>query len=96
MKKQNDQPISQVIQQVLERYRLEEKVNEVKLIRNWEKLMGKTIAKYTQEIYVSKKRLFLRVASSPLKQELSYSRNKIIELVNGEIGEGYINEVIIR
>ncbi len=96
MKKQNEQPIKQVLQQMLERYKLDEKVNEVKLINNWEKLMGKTIAKYTQEIYVNRKKLFIRVQSAPLKQELTYSRDKIIELVNGEIGEGYINEVVIR
>src|ERR1035437_10007457 len=96
MKKQNDQPIKAVLQQMMERYKLEEKVNEVKLVHSWEKLMGKTIAKYTEEMYVSKKKLFLRVTSSPLKQELSYSRNKIIELVNKEIGEGYIDEVVIR
>lgn len=96
MKRQNDQPIKQAIQQMLERYKLNEKINEVKLVNNWEKLMGKTIAKYTQEIYVNKRKLFIRVLSAPLKQELTYSRGKIIELVNNEIGEGYINEVVIR
>ena len=96
MKKQNDQPIKDILRQMMERYHLEEKVNEVRLVHNWEKLMGKTIAKYTEEIYVSKKKLFLRVTSSPLKQELSYSRDKIIQLVNAEIEEGYINEVVIR
>jgi len=96
MKRQNDQPIKQAIQQMLERYKLNEKINEVKLVNNWEKLMGKTIAKYTQEIYVNKRKLFIRVLSAPLKQELAYSRDKIIELVNSEIGEGYIDEVIIR
>ncbi|MCC6581908.1 MAG: DUF721 domain-containing protein [Phycisphaeraceae bacterium] len=96
MKKQNEQPIKQVLRQMMEQYHLNEKVNEVKLVNNWEKLMGKTIAKYTQEIYVNKKKLFIRVQSAPLKQELSYSRERIIELVNEEIGEGYINEVVIR
>lgn len=96
MKKQNEQPIKKALQQMLERYKLDEKVNEIKLINNWEKMMGKTIARYTQEIYVNKKKLFIRVLSAPLKQELTYSRDKIIELVNNEIGEGYINEVVIR
>jgi hypothetical protein len=96
MKKQNDNPVKDVILQLMKNYKLTEKVNEVKLVNKWEKIMGKTIAKYTTEIYVSNKKLFIRVVSAPLKQELSYSRNKIIELVNNEIEEGYINEVIIK
>ena len=58
--------------------------------------MGKMIAKYTRQISIYDKKLFLQIDSAPLKQELFYSREKIIKMMNEEAGEEVIKEVVIR
>ncbi len=96
MKRQNEQPLKEVIQQLLDTYHLKEKVNELRLVQSWETLFGKTIAKYTQKMFVSNKKLHLTITSAPLRQELMYSREKLIERINEAIEEDFVREVVVR
>lgn len=96
MRKSNEQSLKNVIEDLVEAYRLKGKLNEMKIINSWEKLMGKMIANRTSKIYIINKKLFLHIDSAPLRQELSYSKSKILEIVNREAGENFIDEVILK
>lgn len=96
MKRTNDQPLKEVIGELLDSYHLREKVNEMRLVQNWEQLFGKTISKYTQKMFVNNKKLYITIDSAPLRQELMYSREKIIERINDAIEKDFIREVVIR
>lgn len=69
---------------------------EVRIQDNWEQLMGKTIARYTQSIQLIDNKLIVTTTVAPLKQELTYSKDKIIKLVNEMLGESIVREVMIR
>ena len=62
----------------------------------WEKVMGKTIARYTENIRVINKTLFITTNVAPLKQELGYQKEKIKLRVNEALGEKVIDEVVIQ
>lgn len=62
----------------------------------WEKIMGKTIAKYTDKIQIINKTLFISSTVAQLKHELLYQKEKIIERVNEALGEIVINDVVIK
>jgi hypothetical protein len=62
----------------------------------WEKIMGKTIAKYTEKIQIHGHTLFINTAVAPLKQELSFQKEKIIQRVNEALGEKVIKEVVVK
>ncbi len=62
----------------------------------WEKLMGKTIAKYTDKIEIIGSTLFISSTVGALKNELLYQKEKIIERVNEALGEKVITEVVIK
>jgi hypothetical protein len=62
----------------------------------WEKIMGKTVAKYTEKIQIINHKLFISTSIGPLKAELQYQKEKIIERVNEALGEKVIKEVIIQ
>lgn len=96
MKRQNDQPIKEVIAELLHSYRLKEKINEVRLLQHWEELFGMTISKYTEKIFVSNKTLYLTISSAPLRQELMYSRKTMVERINEAIEKDFIREVVVR
>lgn len=96
MKKKNDLSLQEAMKDMLREYRLTPQLNEVRVKSLWEKLMGKTISTYTSAIQVRKNVLYLTILSAPLKQELSYGKDKIKALLNEELGEEYIKEVVIR
>ena len=62
----------------------------------WEKIMGKTIAKYTDKIEIVQSTLFIHSTVAPLKNELLYQKAKIIERVNEALGENLVKEVVIK
>lgn len=62
----------------------------------WEQIMGATIAKYTESIQISNKTLFITTNVAPLRNELVYQKEKIIQRVNEALGEQVINEVVVR
>jgi hypothetical protein len=62
----------------------------------WEELMGKTIARYTDSIQIINQTLFISTSVAPLKNELLFQKEKIIQRVNEALGEKVIREVVIR
>ena len=58
--------------------------------------MGKAIASRTHSIKLYNDKLVIQVTSAPLKQELNYSKNVLIEKINSELNEAYIKSVEIR
>lgn len=95
-RKSNEQSIQEVIKELMDAKPMKSKLTEINIVNNWEKLVGTLIAKNTQKIYLSKGKLFLHIESPPLRNELTYSRSKIVELVNQFAGEDIIDDVIIR
>ena len=81
---------------MLKAYKLDGKLKELKLIHSWERLMGKMIAKYTKEIYIKEKKLYIKIDSAPLRHELMYSREKIRTILNEDAGEVLIEDVILK
>jgi predicted nucleic acid-binding Zn ribbon protein len=71
-------------------------VRAIQIEEIWEKLMGKTIAQYTDKIQIVNQKLFITTSVGPLKNELMYQKNQIIERVNEAFGEKIISEVIIQ
>lgn len=94
--KNNDKRIDEVLKDLMGGYKHKAKLYKNKLATTWETTMGATIAKYTSRISIRNKKLFITIESAPLKQELSFSKEKIKRLMNEKLGENYIEEVVIR
>ncbi len=95
MKRNNQQSIAEAINEMMRVFGLQQKLDETKLVASWEKVMGKTIAKHTTRIYVSKKKLFVHLNSSAARETLSYEKEKIIAMMNESAGKTVITEVIL-
>lgn len=73
-----------------------DKVFEARLSYLWQKVMGKPIAKHTTNISFKNKKLYISIDSAPLKNELSYAKEKIISLLNAELEKEIIKEIVFR
>ena len=88
--------IGDAIKGFLHKSRLRNGIRAVQIEEIWEQLMGKTIAKYTDKIQIINQKLFITTTVGPLKNELMYQKQQIIDRVNEAFGEKVINEVIIK
>ena len=86
----------EAMQQFLKNSRLKNGIQAVRIEELWEKIMGKTIAKYTEKIQIIGTTLYITSSVAPLKNELLYQKEKIIERVNESLGEKLIKEVVIK
>jgi len=87
-------PLKDAIGQMLKSYQLQTRFNETYLEAFWEKMMGKAIASRTNRLYVKDRILYIEIASAPLRNELVIAKNKMIQLINKEMGTEVVDEVI--
>jgi len=88
--------IGEAIKGFIDKSNLKNGVRAVKIESLWEELMGKTISKYTDKIQIINKTLYIHTSVGPLKQELLYQKNIIIERINEAMGDKVISEVVVR
>ncbi len=88
--------IGEALQQFLKTSKLKSGVQALQIKDAWENIMGKTIARYTDKIEIINATLFISTNVAPLKNELIYQKEKIIQRVNEALGEKVIKEVVIR
>jgi hypothetical protein len=58
--------------------------------------MGPGVANYTTEVILERDILYVQLSSSVLREELSYGREKIIRLLNEELGKNLIDKIVLR
>ena len=90
----NEHRLKEIISSLIGQYRLGSKLNEIKITESWEGVVGPMIKKHTLEIKVRNSKLFVKLDSPALKNELSYSRKKLTGLLNNAVGSEVINEII--
>lgn len=88
--------MAEALQQFLKKSKLKTGIQAMQIEDIWEKIMGKTVAKYTDKLQIVGSTLFVNTVVAPLKNELLYQKEKIIEMVNLELGEKIIKEVVIK
>ncbi len=88
--------MAEALQQFLKKSKLKTGIQAMQIEDVWEKIMGKTVAKYTDKLQIVGSTLFVNTVVAPLKNELLYQKEKIIEMVNLELGEKIIKDVVIK
>ena len=88
--------LKSVLNNLINKNSLNSGLNNVKVQSLWGKTMGVNVNSYTTEIYLKNKTLYVSLSSSVLRQELSYGKQKIITLINDEIGTKIINRIVLR
>ncbi len=88
--------MAEALNKFLRGSKLKGDLQAMQILDIWERLMGKTIAKYTDSIKIYSDKLYISTKVAPLKQELIFQKENIIARVNEALGEKVIREVIIN
>ncbi len=75
--------------------KLEKGFQKIKIEEAWEKLMGSGVQSYTNEVKLQNGTLIVRLNSSVLREELSYGKDKIITMLNQEMGEDIVKKLML-
>jgi predicted nucleic acid-binding Zn ribbon protein len=88
--------LGEAIRAILKSYKLDSKFTEAGLVNSWEGVVGPMIASHTVQLRVYKKKLYVKVDSAALRNELTYAREKIKNALNRKAGSKIIDEIIFN
>jgi hypothetical protein len=64
------------------------------VINSWEKVAGSMIFNHTEKIFIRKNKLYLKLDSPALKQELSFAKSRIIKKLNKSVDQNLIEDIV--
>lgn len=92
----NEGSIGDVLKQFIEKNNLQSGMDKIDVQEAWKALMGNGVNSYTKEVVLKGTTLYVALTSAVLREELSYGKQKIIKMINEEIGKEVVKDVILR
>jgi hypothetical protein len=96
MRKSKTESLSDVLRSFTRENNLDRKLIELDLIKSWETVMGKTVARYTANLYIQNSTLFVETTSPIVRNELLMMREEIRVRLNEVAGAEMIKTIIFR
>ena len=94
MRKTNDKLLKDALEQMFKVYKIKRRFDETAIVAHWPQLVGNAVANRTKELYIHERKLFLRIESSVIRNELMMMREQIIGKVNSEAGDTLIDDIV--
>ena len=95
IRRSQSRPIKDIIEELLKASGIDQKLKERELIRQWDDVVGKTIARSTESIYIRDRKLFVKIRSSVIRNELTMIRDGLKIELNRRSGQVIIDEIIM-
>lgn len=92
----NQSIVGDIVNQIIKNNKLEPGLNQVSVVEAWATLMGNGVNSYTKNVALRNNILYVELTSAVLREELSYGKNKIIQMINDELGKDVVREVVLR
>jgi predicted nucleic acid-binding Zn ribbon protein len=92
----NEHPLKELISELLKEYQLADRLYEIKANQLWPQVVGKMITRHTKAVYYRNKKLFVTLDNAALKEELHYTKEKLIKLINKQAGESIVEEIFFK
>ena len=92
----NEGSIGDVLKQFIEKNKLQSGMDKISVEEAWKSLMGNGVNNYTKEVVLKGTTLYVSLTSAVLREELSYGKQKIVKMINDELGKEVVKEIILR
>lgn len=81
---------------LIDSYGMREKMDELDITTGWDEAVGPMIARHTKSVRLRKGRLNVKVDSAPLRHELTFMRETLIEILNRRAGKKVVVEIVLE
>lgn len=95
-RKSENLALGDVLKDFITTNKLDTGLDKVNAKEAWDKVMGNAISKYTTDLKLDRDTLYVQLSSSVLREELSYGIDKIIKMLNEELGKDLIKKLVLR
>lgn len=95
-----DNPYEQTMKDALKKFveanKLERGLNKVNIEEVWYSELGPAVKNYTTAIKLQRDTLYVQLSNSVLREELSYGKTKIIQILNEAMGKEIVKKLVLR
>lgn len=81
----NTNKLKDLIPQMLEQNKLQKGMDQIYVKEAWGEVMGKGVMNYTESVTLKNHTIFVKLASSALREELEYGKDKIVKMLNNSL-----------
>ena len=92
----NESSIGDVLKEIIQINKLQPGMDQVSVKEAWTALMGNGVNNYTKNVVLKGSTLYVELTSAVLRTELSFSKDKIIKLLNDELRRDIVKDVVLR
>ena len=92
----NQSTVGELIKAFYEERRGPGYLDEVKIIKGWNGVVGPFIAQYTKDLYIKDGVLYVSLSSDSLRNELSYSKSVLRKNLNDLVGRELLTDIVFR
>lgn len=96
MKRKNAEAVGDVLLRFLRQEGLETPLNEYRLVSAWKEVVGESINRYTQNLFIKNQVLHVKLSSSVLRQELMMMRKVLVNNLNTKVGSQVIVDIMFH
>ena len=80
----------------LKKNKLEKGLLDLEVKRVWYELMENGVSNYTTDVSLKNKTLYIKLSSPALKEELSYGKEKLMNLINERFKKIIVQKIILN
>ena len=91
--RQRAETIGSILNRTLARLGITAKLKELEAVRRFKEIVGERIAQQAEAVAIKDGRLQVRVSSPAWRQELTYSKQEIIDSLNSALGEKVVTDI---
>lgn len=92
----NQNTVGELIKAFYEERKGSDYLDELKIIKGWNSVVGPFIAQYTRDLYIKEGVLFVSMSSDSLRNELSYSKTVLRKNLNDLVGRELLTDIVFR
>ncbi|MDC3115614.1 DUF721 domain-containing protein [Bacteroidota bacterium] len=88
--------IDSLIKDITKKPKISEGLRKIDIQEVVKKVLGRNLLNYIKDIHVMDEKLIIKLNSSSLRSELSYSKDKLLKNINDNFQESEIKEIILK
>lgn len=93
MKRSNESTLKEALERLVDGYGLREKLDEQAVASLWDEVAGGMVARHTIAVKLRKGKLYIKVDSAPLRQELTFMRDTMAQAINQRLGRTVVEQI---
>lgn len=96
MRRNNINTIGQVIKKLIKNKKLSKRLDALIVLDVWNNIIGKDLEKYIKSTKLVDDKLFVKLRSSIVRNEMSYKKTQLIQRINKKLNKEVIKDIVLK